>query len=270
VEKRILGVFCVYSDADASFTESDVRFFALIADLTAMEIEKLNTQLNRIWFLQKAAHQLRSPLHAVVSMLKILQKGYLGEMNVKQEETVLRCEKRLELLDGLVKDLLSLSIRRTALNSDALNRVQVSEVLRVLSGLFESQAREKNIDIIFRIDENLPTIKATDRLLDDLFTNLISNALKYTPPGGKVTVCLTRAEEGGIRLEVADTGIGIPEQDFSRLFSEFYRAENAKDFTETGTGLGLVIVKEILDQLKGTISVSSSIGEGSTFVCHLP
>jgi K+-sensing histidine kinase KdpD len=270
VEKRILGVFCVYSDADASFTESDVRFFALIADLTAMEIEKLNTQLNRIWFLQKAAHQLRSPLHAVVSMLKILQKGYLGEMNVKQEETVLRCEKRLELLDGLVKDLLSLSIRRTALNSDALNRVQVSDVLRVLSGLFESQAREKNIDIIFRIDENLPAVMATDRLLDDLFTNLISNALKYTPPGGKVTVCLTCAEEGGIRLEVADTGIGIPEQDFSRLFSEFYRAENAKDFTETGTGLGLVIVKEILDQLKGTISVSSSIGEGSTFVCHLP
>ena len=139
-----------------------------------------------------------------------------------------------------------------------------------MSALFESQARERSIDILFRIDEALPAVMATDQLLDDLFANLISNALKYTPPGGKVTVCLARGEEGGIRLEVTDTGIGIPEEDFPHLFSEFYRAENAKDFSENGTGLGLVIVKEILDQLQGTISVSSCIGKGSTFVCHLP
>ncbi|MFH0994268.1 MAG: GAF domain-containing sensor histidine kinase [Pseudomonadota bacterium] len=270
VEKRIFGVFCVYSDAASSFTESDVQFFMLMADLTALEIEKLNTEINRIWFLQKAAHQLRSPLHAVVSMLKILQKGYLGAMNVKQEDTVRRCEKRLELLDSLVKDILSLSIRRTAPIPDALHRIQVPEILRALSGLFESQARERNIDITFLIDENLPAVMATNRLLDELLTNLISNALKYTPPEGTVSVCLIRSEEGSIRLEVTDTGIGIPEQDFSRLFTEFFRAENARDFTETGTGLGLVIVKEILDQLKGTISVSSCVGEGSTFVCHLP
>ena len=270
VEKRIFGVFCVYSDVAASFAESDVRFFMLMADLTALEIEKLNTQLNRTWFLQKAAHQLRSPLHAVVSMLKILQKGYIGEMNVNQEDIVRRCEKRLEILDSQVSDLLSLSIRRTALHPDALHRVQVPQVLQALSNLFETQAREKNIDILFRVDENLPEVMATGRMLDDLMTNLISNALKYTPAGEKVMVCLTGGEEGGIRLEVTDSGIGIPEQDFPRLFSEFFRAENAKEFTETGTGLGLVIVKEILDQLKGTISVSSCIGKGSTFVCHLP
>ena len=270
VEKRVFGVFCVYSDAAASFTERDVQFFMLMADLTALEIEKLNTQLNRTWFLQKAAHQLRSPLHAVVSMLKILQKGYLGVMNVKQEDIVRRCEKRLEMLDSQVSDLLSLSIRRTALHPDALHPVQASEVLRALSALFESQARERSIDILFRIDDVLPAVMATGRLLDDLFANLISNALKYTPPGGKVTVCLDRGEESGIRLEVTDSGIGISEEDFPHLFSEFYRAENAKDFSENGTGLGLVIVKEILDQLKGTISVSSRIGEGSSFVCHLP
>jgi len=270
VEKRIFGVFCVYSDADSSFTESDVQFFMLIADLTALEIEKLNTELNRIWFLQKAAHQLRSPLHAVASMLKILQKGYLGAMNVKQEDTVRRCEKRLELLDSLVKDILNLSIRRITPIPAMLHRIQVPEVLHALAGLFESQARERNIEITFRIDENLPAVMATDRLLDELLANLISNALKYTPPGGTVSICLTRGDAGGIRLTVSDTGIGIPEQDFPRLFTEFFRAENARDYTETGTGLGLVIIKEILDQLKGTISVSSRIGEGSTFVCHLP
>ena len=270
VEKRIFGVFCVYSDVAASFAESDVRFFMLVADLTALEIEKLNTQLNRTWFLQKAAHQLRSPLHAVVSMLKILQKGYLGAMNARQEDMVIRCEKRLEILDSQVNDLLRLSMRRAALHSDALHPAQAPEVLKALSALFESQARERSIDILFQIDEALPAVMATGQLLDDLFANLISNALKYTPPGGKVTVCLGLGEEGGIRLEVTDTGIGIPEQDFPHLFSEFYRAENAKDFSENGTGLGLVIVKEILDQLKGTISVSSCLGKGSTFVCLLP
>ena len=270
VEKRILGVFCVYSDAAGSFSESDVDFFGLMADLTAMEIEKLDSQLNRVWFLQKAAHQLRSPLHAVISMLKILQEGYLGKMNGKQKDTVYRCEKRLEILNNLVKDLLNLSIRRSALQSEVMYWVDVPTILRSLSGLFETQAREKQVEIMFRIDEDLPTVMATKRLLDDLFTNLISNALKYTPPGGRVTISLSRSEEGGIRLEVTDSGIGIPEQDFPRLFSEFYRAQNARDFSEEGSGLGLVIVKEILDQLKGTISVSSRIGSGSTFVCYLP
>ena len=269
VEKRMLGVFSVYSDVDAPFTERDVQFFALMADLTALEIEKLNMQLSRTWFLQKAAHQLRSPLHAVVSMIRILLKVYLGSMILKQEDIVRRCEKRLELMDSLVSDLLNLSIRRTPLKPDALYPVQASTVLQSLSGMFASQAQERNIEIVFRIDDNLPAVTATERLLDDLFTNLISNALKYTPPGGKVTVCLIRSEDGGLLIEVTDTGIGIPEHDFSRLFSEFYRAENARDFSENGTGLGLVIVKEILDKLKGTIFVSSRIREGSTFICNL-
>jgi len=270
VDKMVLGVFCVYSKTARYFTDSDVRFFALMADLTALEIEKLNTQLNRTWFLQKAAHQLRSPMHTVVSMLKILKNGYLGSMNVRQEETIERCKKRIEMLDSLISDLLRLSIRRADMSRDDLHQVYAQQILRSLSGLFEAQAREKSVDIAFRIDDSLPAIPATKRLLDDLFSNLISNAIKYTQPGGRVTVSLSRSEEDKIRLEVSDTGIGIPEEASSHLFTEFFRAENAKAHTEAGTGLGLVIVKEILDQLKGTISVRSLIGEGSTFTCHFP
>jgi len=270
VDKMVLGVFCVYSDAAHFFTESNVQFFALMSDLTALEIEKLNTQLNRTWFLQKAAHQLRSPMHTVVSMLKILKNGYLGPMNGQQEETIERCKKRIEMMDSLISDLLRLSIRRADLSRDDLHQVYAQQTLKSLSGLFEAQAREKSVDIAFRIDDSLPAIPATKRLLDDLFSNLISNAIKYTQPGGRITVSLSRSEEDKIRLEVTDTGIGIPEEASSHLFTEFFRAENAKAYTEAGTGLGLVIVKEILDQLKGTISVRSRIGEGSTFTCHFP
>ena len=209
-------------------------------------------------------------MHTVVSMLKILKNGYLGSMNVRQEETIERCKKRIEMLDSLISDLLRLSIRRADMSRDDLHQVYAQQILRSLSGLFEAQAREKSVDIAFRIDDSLPAIPATKRLLDDLFSNLISNAIKYTQPGGRVTVSLSRSEEDKIRLEVSDTGIGIPEEASSHLFTEFFRAENAKSYTEAGTGLGLVIVKEILDQLKGTISVRSRIGEGSTFTCHFP
>ncbi len=270
VDKMVLGVFCVYSDAAHFFTEGNVQFFALMSDLTAREIEKLNTQLNRTWFLQKSAHQLRSPMHTVVSMLKILKDGYLGPMNVRQEETIERCKKRIEMLDSLISDLLRLSTSRANLSLDALRPVHAQKLLISLSGLFEAQAREKAVEIAFQIDEPLPSVMASERLFDDLFSNLISNAIKYTQPGGRVTVSLTRSEEDKLRLEVTDTGIGIPEEALSSLFTEFFRAENAKAYTESGTGLGLVIVREILDRLKGTVSVNSRIGEGSTFICHIP
>lgn len=270
VDKMVLGVFCVYSDASHFFTESNVRFFALMSDLTALEIEKLNTQLNRNWFLQKSAHQLRSPLHTVISMLKILKNGFLGTMNVRQEETIERCKKRIEMMDSLISDLLRLSISRSDLSPETLRPVHAQRILKSLSGLFEAQARGKSVDIAFLIDDALPAIQATDRMLDDLFSNLISNAVKYTQPGGRITVSLARSEEDRIRLDVTDTGIGIPEEAFSRLFTEFFRAENAKSHAEAGTGLGLVIVKEITDRLRGTVSVRSRIGEGSTFTCHLP
>jgi len=199
-----------------------------------------------------------------------LKNGYLGPMNVRQEETIGRCKKRIEMLDGVINDLLRLSISRASLSPDALRPVQAQRILASLSGPFEAQAREKDIEIAFRIDESLPSVMAADRLLDGLFSNLISNAIKYTQTGGKVTVSLARSEEDKIRFEVTDTGIGIPEEATSHLFTEFFRAENAKTHTEAGTGLGLVIVKEIVDRLQGAISVNSRIGEGSTFICYLP
>jgi K+-sensing histidine kinase KdpD len=270
VEKRVLGVFCVYSGQPHIFTEDNVQFFALMADLTAAEIEKLNAQVNRNWFLQKSAHQLRSPLHTVVSMLKILESGCLGPLITGQAETLGRCKKRIEMLDGMISDLLRLSTRRADMSPDAFHPVSAQGILKSLSGLFKAEAGGKSVDIVFRIDESLPPVMAAERLLDDLFSNLISNAIKYTPAGGRITVGLSAGEEDKIRLEVTDTGIGIPEEAVLHLFTEFFRAENAKTHTEVGTGLGLVIVKEILDRLKGTVSVDSRIGEGTTVTCHFP
>ena len=270
VEKMVLGVFCVYSDVTNYFGRTDIDFFSLLADLTALSIEKLRTDLNKTWFLQKAAHQIRSPFTAINSMLKVMRRGYLGPVNEKQAETIKRCEKRLEMLGSLINDLLKLGMKRTESDKKTIQPVDGRKIMQGLTGLFQAHAREKGVDILFSIDESLPRLMGDEELYDELFANLVSNAVKYPPNGGKVGVTLAKGDHGRVRFEVSDTGIGIPEEEMPRLFSEFFRAENAKAFAEEGTGLGLVIVKEILDLVGGAVSVRSKVGEGTTFTCLLP
>jgi two-component sensor histidine kinase/uncharacterized protein YigA (DUF484 family) len=270
VEKMPLGVFCMYSEISYDFSENDIQFFSLLSDLTALAIETLRGEINKTWFLQKAAHQLRSPFSAIYSLMKVLRKGYLGPVSEPQQDAILRCEKRLEMLGSMVNDLLKLGIKRQHQDRAVLQAVDGVKVLRALQELYESSASEKGVEVDFVIGGSVPELMADEKLLDELFGNLISNAIKYTPSGGKVRVSLTVESEHRVRFEVSDTGIGIPEEDISRLFTEFFRAENAKAQAEQGTGLGLVIVKEILDFVGGSISVKSKVGEGTTFTCLLP
>lgn len=270
VQKTVLGVFCVYSDVSYYFVEKDAAFFSLMSDLTALSIEKMKSEMNKTWFLQKASHQLRSPANAISSMLKTIRKGYMGPITQKQEETIERCEKRIEILGYLIKDLLELGTKRAAMLGIEMHPVDGARIMKNVMGLYQVQASEKGIDISFHIEEPIPPILAEEKLLDDLFSNLISNAIKYTRPGGRVEVFLKREDRSRVVFRVEDTGIGIPEEEMPQLFSEFFRAENAKAHVEEGTGLGLVIVKEILDRIRATISVKSKQGQGTTFTCLLP
>ena len=270
VQKMVLGVLCVYSDVTHDFDDEDIDFFLLMADLTALAIEKLRSELNKTWFLEKAAHQLRSPLNAIDTMLKTLRQGFLGPTQTEQAKLIARCEQRIENLSQVIADLLDLGVKRTDLSKVTMHPVNIADVLKPLVHLYQSQVSAKNLDFSCHIEEGLPNIPAQEKLMDDLLSNLISNAIKYTPAGGKVSIRVTRESSDRVLCEVADTGIGIPAEDISRLFTEFFRSTNAKESTEEGTGLGLVIVKEILDRLRGTIAVKSKLGEGTCFSCFLP
>ena len=270
VEKIVLGVFCVYSDVSYYFVDSDVKFFSLMADLTALAIENLRSEMNRTWFLHKAAHQLRSPLNAIYSMLEVLEKGYVGPLAPEQTNTVERCQVRLRLLGDTINDLLKLGIRRGQDETRSLRKLNINDTLAGIRDTYHVQAEEKGLKLSIRPGEKLPQIMADEKLLDDLFANLVSNAIKYTLPGGTVDVSTSLFPDGRVKLEVSDTGIGIPQEDIPRLFTEFFRAENAKELAEEGTGLGMVIVKEIVDNLGGTISVNSELEKGTTFVCLFP
>ena len=270
VEKMVLGVFCVYSDVTHDFNDEDVDFFLLMADLTALAIEKLRSELNKTWFLEKAAHQLRSPLNAIDTMLKTLRQGYLGPTQTDQAKLIARCEQRIENLSQIIADLLDLGVKRTDLSKITMHPVNIDDVLKPLVHLYQSQAAAKNLDFSCEIEKGLPNILGQEKLVDELLSNLISNAIKYTPSGGRVRIRIARESSDRIICEVADNGIGIPAEDISRLFAEFFRSANARELTEEGTGLGLVIVKEILDRLRGTIAVNSKLGEGTCFTCFFP
>lgn len=270
VEPKTLGVFCVYSKEPDRFDEKDADFFSLMTDLTALAMACLYREKAKSWFMNKAAHQLRSPISTLQSMLKTMTGGYLGRMSGQQIEVINRCLARLSILQETIKDLLMLAEERREDISPPLEPIDLAEALKALIPNYQNQALEKGLDFDIRISENLPHAPARKKLIDDLFTNLISNAIKYTPEGGKITITLDRGINDDIRFQVTDTGIGIPEPDIPKLFTEFYRTENAKQWTEEGTGLGLVIVKEALDTLGGSIHVDGLAGKGTRITCHIP
>ncbi|MCF8110839.1 MAG: GAF domain-containing protein [Desulfobacteraceae bacterium] len=269
-EKMITGVFCIYSGEADFFTQQDVDFFSLMADLTALGIENIKTQENKTWFLRKAAHQLRSPLNATHSMLDTLLRQYQGPLNSSQKGVLERCMTRISLLAEMVGDLLKIGIKRADIRRPDSTVVDVQKKLKEVAGLYQPRAYEKNIGFNLQIDDAVPGVKADPQLFDNLFSNLISNAVKYTNPGGRVDIALGVENESHILFEVSDTGIGIPEQDLTNIFTEFYRSENARAYTEKGTGLGLVIVKEVMDALGGTVTVESPAGKGARFFCRFP
>jgi len=270
VENRIFGISCVYSEESNRFAEGDIELFSLITDITALAIENIRGEVTKFWFIMKAAHQLRSPLNTIYTMLKLIHNENLGSINERQEETIDRCLKRIEILGKLINDLLKLGEKRTEAAKPKIYPVDPTKILRSLMEFFISQANEKGLDIQFLIQDDIPRVLGNERLLDELFTNLISNAVKYTPKGGKVVVKLFEEGIYRVKFEVADTGIGISEEDMPKLFTEFFRTESAKALNEEGSGLGLVIVKEILDRTGGTIEVKSEVGKGTSFSCQLP
>ena len=147
--------------------------------------------------------------------------------------------------------------------------VALNETVARVTELLQASAEEKGLEFKVDIAEEPLVLVGIEEGLERLLMNLVSNAVKYTPTGGSVVV-KAWSEDDQIKVEVADTGIGIPEEAMPRVFNEFYRAKNAKTMEMEGTGLGLVIAKDVVEQHGGQISLTSKVGEGSTFYVTLP
>ena len=215
-------------------------------------------------FMRKTSHELRAPLGAMQSLLKAAE----GQMpaDAPGRPLVDRAVRRSESMLDLIDDLLRYS-RLQAAVTDRFEPVDVSEIIRAAAELFHAQAEEKAIAL--EVDASPARILGVRDRLMDLVDNLISNAIRYTPRGGRVTVSVS-GEGGGAVIAVADTGIGIPPEELPRIFEEFFRGEKAKQAVQHGTGLGMAIAKRVADMHGGRIEVTSEVGRGTTFRVHLP
>jgi two-component system phosphate regulon sensor histidine kinase PhoR len=228
------------------------------------ELDKMKSE-----FIAMVAHELRAPISAVEQQLTVILNKMAGEVTEKQETMLSRAKERTEGVLTLIKDLLDLSKIEAGKMVQYKEPLSLKEVVERVVDLMRVEAEAKKIDLQFSTPSALPRIIADRNSMEGVFTNLISNGIKYTPEGGKVRVTL--GEEGGcVKATVSDTGIGIAEEDLSRIFDRFYRVKTAETRKIVGTGLGLSIVKSIVDAHLGSISVKSEPGKGATFFVLLP
>ena len=232
------------------------------------EVKQLEATKSR--FLVLVSHEMRSPIVAIRSMLDALGVAYSKCLGEKAVEMLSRASERADSLLTLTKDLLTLARQQSMQEHHAEQEiVDLAALTRNGILLFKAEADEKSIVLKESYPEKAIGVRTDHDSMNLVLSNLISNAIRYTPAGGQVGVSW-QLEGRRAMLKVSDTGIGIPESELPHMFKEFFRAENARKFTASGTGLGLAITKNIVERLGGTIAVDSRLNEGSTFTVMLP
>ncbi len=237
----------------------------VLEDVSAFkELERKKSE-----FVAMVTHELRSPLGAIDTQLKVLLRGLAGELNQKQQHLFGRMQKRLGGVVDLITDLLDLSKIEAQSFVQQKKTVDLGPLVEEACGLLRPNAQEKELVLELSLAPELPQILADPDSLKEVATNLISNAIRYTPQGGRVKVA-TEFDGSYVHLVVSDTGIGIDPADQERIFDKFYRVKSEQTRYIVGTGLGLPIVKAIVDDHLGSVEVESKPGQGATFRVKLP
>ena len=221
-------------------------------------------------FLANLSHELRTPLNAIIGFASFMHDGQAGPIAADHREylgDILTSSRHLLQLIDDVLDLAKIEAGRLAPRRELVDLARVgAEASHVVRGL----AAARGVQLTVETDDTLPPISADPRLLKQILYNFLSNAIKFTPSGGRVTLRIAAAGPEHVRLEVEDTGIGIKPDDLDRLFVEFQQLHHDATRTHPGTGLGLALTKRIVEALGGCVSAVSRVGQGSTFTAVLP
>lgn len=232
----------------------------------ARKREQLN--LDRVKFFRFASHELKSPLVSIQSSLMTLEALAKDRLDPAMTELISRSNARSDQMISMINDLLALSIERSDIR-DIYQELDLAEMTREAVTDHISEIRAKNIDLRSKGCSVRVILMGNRFGLEKAITNLIGNAVRYTPARGSIQVTL-QTKSGFAVLQVSDTGIGIPTEDQERVFEEFYRARNARKTVSIGSGLGLSLVKKIIEDHGGWVILSSAAGEGTTFRVWLP
>ncbi|MCM8801207.1 MAG: ATP-binding protein [Candidatus Omnitrophica bacterium] len=231
------------------------------------EIKKVSQR--KTDFISAVSHELRTPLTSIKGYASILLTGKLGQLPNEVRERLERINRHSDELVHLVNDLLDISrleSGRTIMKQEPQN---LKEIIDHTIDLLAVQLKDKRIDLIVNIPEETFNIFVDRSQIERVFINLIGNAIKFTPEEGRITISSFKIKDQ-VQVDITDTGCGIPEKDQEKIFEEFYRVDNPINQIVKGTGLGLTLVKRIIEAHKGRIWVRSKESVGSTFSFTLP
>lgn len=235
-------------------------------EITAIKVlDRLKSE-----FVAKVSHELRSPLSTIHEQLALVMSDMIGQASESNQHLISRAKEKTQGLISLIGDLLDLSRIESGAVCEAPKPVQLEELLSGIVEFLDIKAKAKKQTLSIEKPQGpLPPVKADPLALESIFGNLITNAINYTQEGGKILVSVDLAGIN-LRVRVKDNGFGIEERHLAKIFDRFYRVKTEKTRYVTGTGLGLPIVRGLVDSLGGFISVESVPDEGSTFTVLIP
>jgi signal transduction histidine kinase len=219
-------------------------------------------------FLNTMSHELRTPIHAVLGYAEMLDDEAFGDLSTEQREIVQRITDRARDQFELIAAVLDLSAMEAGRMMLQAGPVRLAELFAAIEGEGRTAWRASGLTIAWDAPRDLPDLISDAAKIKIVVRNLVGNAVKFTAQGG-ITV-RARAASGGIEISVADTGIGIPPEQCGAIFAPFFQIDGSETRRYEGSGLGLHIVKRLLDLLGGTVAVESELGRGSTFRVWLP
>ncbi len=229
------------------------------------EVEKLKST-----FVAIVSHELRTPLNAILGYAEMFKEAVYGPMNEKQVNMAVRIMKNTQRLLGLINDLLDQAQMEAGKLTIHIAPLKPAELLEAMHGLLDKTASDKRLRLTSEIDDDLPEILNGDSArLQQILVNLVTNAIKFTDQG-EVRVNLRRTDDAKWGIEVADTGQGIPEADIPFIFDTFRQVEGATTRVHGGFGLGLSIVKQLVNLMSGDVKVESQVNSGTKFTITLP
>lgn len=252
-------------DGDVLVTYLDVTDTARYERALRERNEALETAARlKSEFIANVSHELRTPLNAVVGFAGILANRYFGDLNPRQLEYSRGILQSSQHLLRMINDIIDLATIEAGYLVLETARVEVFEMLEAVASLTRERAKSQSLRLALNCPANIGAIAGDERRLKQALFDLVSNAIKFTPPGGSISITAER-EAGELLLSVADTGIGIPLSDQVRVFEKFERGRR-----QSGAGLGLSLVRSLIELHGGTVHIDSATGQGTKVTCRLP
>ena len=241
-----------------------------VSDRKRLELRTQEASRLKSEFLANMSHELRTPLNAIIGFAQLMYNGRVGPVSAQHQEylgDILTSSRHLLQLINDVLDLAKVESGKMELRPEQLDLQQlVGEVRDIVRGL----AAAKRLIIEIQVDPEVATVFLDPARLKQILYNYMSNAIKFTPEGGRIAIGISPAGPDALRVDVSDTGIGISADHFSKLFVEFQQVDASAAKKYQGTGLGLALTKRIAEALGGTVEVRSTLGKGSTFSAIVP